>query len=107
MKCVIIFLTIVFCLLQIHKSDIPTHCLTSQVTGKWIFKSIPTKRYNSLKDLYNLKCGIKDHTLLSSIYNQYKNINEKLFTNSFKVDLRKDMTAVMKNKKGKKIVIYY
>lgn len=87
--------------IKIHKADIPTHCLTSQVIGKWVFKSIPTKPYNDLKSLYTLKCGIKNHVSVSSIYKQY--MNEKLFTQKFEVELKKDMTAIL-TRKGKKIV---
>ena len=89
------------CLLKYHVSDIPTHCLTSQVNGKWVFKSIPTKSYNSLKSPYTLKCGIKNHANVNSIYQQH--MDNKLFTNSFEVNLNKDMSAEM-TQNGKKTV---
>merc|ERR1712032_1475146 len=97
----LLFLLLVFCLVNYHKCDIPTHCLTSQVHGKWKFKATALKQYNSLKSLYTLKCGITNHRVVDQILKQ--KMNPKSFTNSFDVDLKPDMTAVMQQK-GKKFV---
>ena len=62
-----IIITIVFCfLLHTTVSDIPSHCLSSQIMGEWVFyhtEAVP----KNLKGLYNHKCGIKDHTNKSTI----------------------------------------
>ena len=58
MKLTITFVIIVLCLLQYIKSDIPTHCLTSQVHGKWKFTATKVQQYNTLKSLYTLKNNI-------------------------------------------------
>jgi hypothetical protein len=67
-----------------------------------VFSLTSTKSYNLLK-AYELKCGIKDHTDVSSIQEQY--MNEELFTNFIDVDLNRNMIAKMTTIEGKNIVL--
>lgn len=84
----IIFFVYLFCC---YKSDIPTHCLQHQVAGKWIFEATVAKKYN-LDSIYNLKCGILDHTNDKSIVQASMDTN--LFVQKFTVELKSDNTAV-------------
>ena len=106
MKFAVLFFCVFFLyLLRFHKADIPTHCLTSQIHGKWIFKSTPTQDYSSLKSLYTLKCGIKDHTSVTSIMNQEYPDNK--FTDNFEIELNRDMTAILTKQSDKFVIKIY
>ena len=92
----IIFFIYLFCC---YKSDIPTHCLQHQVVGKWNFEATVAKKYNS-DSIYNLKCGISDHTKEQSIVRA--SMNKDLFIEKFDVELNSDNTAIYNsiNEKG-------
>ena len=94
-----ILITILFCtLLHSTVSDIPSHCLSSQIMGEWVFyhtEAVP----KTLKDLYNHKCGIKDHTDKATIRDINMDLNT--FTKSFEMKFNKDHSAeVVKNSNG-------
>lgn len=78
-------------------SDIPSHCLSSQIIGDWIFfhnQAVP----KNLKDLYNHKCGIKDHTNKHTISDINMNLNT--FKNSFEIRFHKDhKSEILRNSK--------
>jgi len=65
----VFFAIISLTLVLITKSDIPTHCLKSQVVGEWVFKRTPLQK-KSLEELYkgNTLCGHKLPSHESSSY---------------------------------------
>ncbi len=85
-KLIIFFVYLLCC----SRSDIPTHCLQHQIVGKWIFEATEAKKYD-LDSIYNLKCGISDHTKEKSIVKSYMDNN--LFVEKFSVQLNSDNTA--------------
>lgn len=86
------------------KSDIPTHCLQHQVVGKWIFKGTVAKKEN-LETIYDLKCGISDHTSDRSIVNA--NMDKNLFVENFTIVLNADNTAVYDSVSEKGLVNFF
>jgi hypothetical protein len=82
-------------LVGIIKSDIPTHCLKSQISGRWRFHlTEPHKK--DINGLYQHTCG---HNLPSHESTSYKaTINESLFTKSIIVDLRSNNEAYLGDK---------
>jgi hypothetical protein len=95
----LITLLIIFCFLINHSScDIPPHCLSSQIMGEWIFyhtEPVP----KTLSELYNHKCGIKDHTDKYHI-NDF-NMDKNSFKNSFEIRFNKDHSSeIIKNSNG-------
>lgn len=96
----LLFIVFFFFLVKI-KSDIPTHCFKSQVEGKWIFSGTKTQKY-TIKNLYDLKCGIKDHTSDISISKSI--IPDNQFTEKFSIILNDDFTANFEGNDGKKLV---
>jgi hypothetical protein len=94
-----ILLSLVYCLLlNSAVSDIPSHCLSSQIMGEWIFyhtEAVP----KTLKDLYDHKCGIKDHTDKHHIRDINMDLNT--FTKTFEVKFNQDHTSeLIKNSNG-------
>ncbi len=70
--------------------DIPTHCLSHQIIGDWVFyQTEPTTK--SLAELYKHKCGIKDFTNKNEI-NKF-NMDVDLFKNSIKINFDKNHKA--------------
>lgn len=106
MKFIVLLFTYIFYYfaLSVVKGDIPTHCLKSQVVGKWIFTATKTQKYN-INNLYNLKCGIADHTSETSII--ASSLPEKQFIEQFTITLNQDSTANYITKDGKDIVNLY
>jgi hypothetical protein len=72
------------------KSDIPTHCLSHQITGNWVFYQTEAVKL-SLKDLYKHKCGISDHTRVDDIMTPM--INKKDYIHNFKIKFDKNHEA--------------
>lgn len=94
-----ILFTIICCLLLSSAvSDIPSHCLSSQIMGDWIFyhtEAVP----KNLKELYGHRCGIKDHTDKHTIRDIHMDLNT--FTKSFEVKFNKNhSTEIVKNSNG-------
>lgn len=94
----IIFSIVICLLLHSTNSDIPSHCLSSQIEGDWIFyhtEAVP----KNLKELYNHKCGIKDHTDKKTIRDINMDLNT--FKNSFEIKFHKDhRSEITQNSKG-------
>ena len=102
MKFLFIKLVIV-CLFSLYKSDIPVHCLKSQIVGEWEFKATKPVR-KEIGELYKMTCG---HNLPSHESSSYKaSMEMSLFTEKFRVNLQKDNTAVY-NGKQEKVKINY
>jgi len=90
-KCIYLRISILFAiLLEFMKLDIPTHCLSHQIFGDWIFYQTETV-VKEIPELYDFKCGIKDHTNKEEIYKF--NMDKNLFKNSFKIRLSKKHDA--------------
>lgn len=93
-----LLVTIACLLLQSSLSDIPPHCLSSQITGEWVFyhtEAVP----KTLKDLYNHKCGIRDHT--DKLHIKDVNMDLSTFTNSFEIKFNNDHSSeIIKNSSG-------
>lgn len=88
---------VLFCIVCLLKADIPTHCLKSQVTGKWEFKATkPVKK--SIAQLYKLTCGHPNPSHESSAHKMNMDLSE--FTERFEIDLQKsdDASAVILGK---------
>jgi hypothetical protein len=92
MKLLFFLSIIIICSLSIIKPDIPTHCLSHQIVGKWIFYQTEAEP-KTLMELYKNKCGIMDHTKVSDILNVQ--IEKSQFKNSFEVTLDKDHKATV------------
>jgi hypothetical protein len=105
MKLLFFIIFIIICYLQIIKPDIPTHCLSHQIVGNWIFYQTEATP-KTLSELYKHKCGIMDHTKVSDILNL--KINKSEFKNSFEVKLDKNHKATVTKSfegfKGSKVI---
>jgi hypothetical protein len=92
------FLTVICSLIFSIVSDIPSHCLSSQIMGDWIFyhtNAVP----KTLSELYNHKCGIKDHT--DKLHIKDVNMDLNTFTYSFEVKFNKNHTSeIINNSNG-------
>ena len=81
---------VILCLISLYKSDIPVHCLKSQITGEWEFKATKAVK-KEMGDFYKMTCG---HQLPSHESSSYKaTMDMNLFTESFTVNLQKDSVA--------------
>lgn len=106
MKYLINLVLLFACLLSIVKNDIPTHCLQSQVVGKWDFEATETEEKN-INSLYNFNCGISHHTEVKSIMNSLFNKNyENKFIKKFTIVLNMDHTALYSSETEQNVVIY-
>jgi hypothetical protein len=77
------------------RSDIPTHCFRSQVSGKWTFQ-LTAPQVKNISGLYSHTCG---HKLPSNEVTSYNaSIDDSLFTKSISIDLRSNNEAYMDNK---------
>jgi hypothetical protein len=95
----LITILIIYCfLIEYSVSDIPSHCLSSQIMGDWIFyhtEPVP----KTLNELYNHKCGLKDHTDKYHI-NDF-NIDLNSFKSSFEIRFYKDHSSeIIRNSNG-------
>jgi hypothetical protein len=88
-------LILLILLVGIIKSDIPTHCLKSQVTGRWRFHlTEPHKK--DINGLYQHTCG---HNLPSHESSAYKaTLTESQIVKSIIVDLRSNNEAYLGDK---------
>ena len=97
MKLLIIYVCL-FNLLYIN-SDIPTHCLKSQVAGKWKFSLTAPQimdREKNIEKLYQLTCG---HQVPSHEKSSYEAaIDSQLFVNSIVIELKQNNEAILNNK---------
>lgn len=95
-----------FALLNLIVTDIPTHCLSHQMIGDWVFYQTKPE-VMEIPDLYQLKCGIKDHTNKDEI-NKF-NMDLGLFKNSFKIRFERGHSAEIIQAgnffKGAKVII--
>ncbi len=90
-------LFVILFLFKFSKNDIPTHCLSHQIVGEWIFYQTEAVS-KELSELYNFKCGIKDHTNIEEIDKFNMHIN--LFKNSIKIRFNKNHEAQIIESKG-------
>jgi len=104
MKYLINLVLLFACLQSLVKNDIPTHCLQSQVVGKWVFQATETEETN-INSLYKLKCGINHHTHVNSIINSLSNIENNKFTKKFSIVLNSDHTAFFSSETEQNVVI--
>jgi len=83
-------------IIQIVKSDIPTHCLKSQVTGEWVFKRTPLIE-KTLSQLYEKEalCGHKlpSHEKTSVFATSLENSGYTDVQEDLKVILNEDDSA--------------
>lgn len=83
-------LTCFLTLFKLMITDIPTHCLSHQMVGDWVFYQTKPE-VKELAELYQMKCGIKDHTNRDEI-NKF-NMDVNLFKYSFKIRLDRNHNA--------------
>lgn len=77
-------------LFNLMKTDIPTHCLSHQMVGEWVFYQTKPE-VKELAQLYQMKCGVRDHTNKDEI-NKF-NMDVNLFKHSFKIRFDRDHNA--------------
>ena len=105
MKLKLFIIFVISCSLALINCDIPTHCLQHQIVGNWVFYQTEAVPKN-LAELYQHKCGIKDHTKVSEI--QKFNMDKSLFKNSFEISLNVEhkakITKSFEGLKGSKVI---
>lgn len=94
------------CSFTFIKSDIPVHCLSHQIVGKWVFYQTEAT-YKNLKERYNHNCGIRDHTRVDQIItarNFYNFIKTKKIEVNFDESHEASITKAFKGFKGSKVI---
>ena len=92
---------LILILWDVYKSDIPVHCLKSQIQGKWVFHAT-TPEIKTMENLYKMTCG---HTNPSKEANAYRTTMDKtLFTQTFTVDLNHDSSATFSDETSTKVI---
>ena len=94
------YIALVLCIMNVYKSDIPVHCVKSQIQGEWDFVATPPQP-QSIEELYKMTCGHKNPSHESNAYNF--NMDLSLFTEKFSINLGEDFVATMDGKKESKV----